>query len=109
MKATAQKETIFSPFQQFKESLISKSGAIVIVCPNSNFIYWAKQMVGEILGKPLEAVNNRWRYNNKVIHFISVSRPSDEYRLRGYGQDQIVNCNGYITDDYLGVKRNIWE
>lgn len=92
-------------FQQFKDWLVRMQGYMVVVCPNARFIWWAKRMVHEVLGKPLEVYQDRWCYGDKTICFASVEHPSQEYRLRGLDRDRIIWCDGSVTDDYLGIQR----
>lgn len=93
-------------FLLFKEGLLNSEGRIAIICPNSNFLYWAKKMVFDILGKPKEIRGNFWAYDNRYIVFIVISdQARDEHKLRGLDA-KIFECNGYLTDAYLGVVRS---
>jgi len=91
-------------FLVFKESLLNSEGRIAIICPNSSFLYWAKRMVGEILGKPQMIQGNWCFYDDKEIYFVVISHPCDEVKLRGLDAKRLY-CGGEVTDDYLGVVR----
>lgn len=90
-------------FSAFKGELLNSEGRIAIICPNQRLLYWAKRMVGEILGKPQKVQGDLCFYDNREIHFI-VGDLSDEGKLWGLDA-KFLYCGEVVIDDYLGVMR----
>ncbi len=91
-------------FQQFRDIIIGPEKDIAVVCPNLELAHWARRMVREILGRPVSAQQYKLQYTDKVVRFLVISSPADEFKLRGLSS-RIVYFDGNTIDSYFGIQR----